>query len=210
MKDFLLVTFLLFFIGIYIVGNNCLVFAANVPSFHFFPPTTTHNKLTSSSGFTFINQSQLRFQPWGRSNNLTIEPITNSSFQEFKFIGVTGNSSSGFVSQDLNYSGKKVTVSLKSVSKSSVGLNNIDPQISFTFTITGGNGHTALLTDVVGPLRISGWHTDHLYQSLSPGSDGTINLEGLTSHDVHYLKKIVITVQRESRIKNAEFGLKLE
>jgi hypothetical protein len=205
MKHFLFLTILLFLIGTYIVGTNNFAFA-----FQFLPPTKPSNKLTSSSGVTFTNQSQLRFVPWGRGNNLTIEPTANDGFQEFKFSGVTGNESSGFISQDLNYSGKKVTVSLKSVSKSSVGLNNTDPQISFTFTITGGNGHTALVTDVVGPLRTSGWHNDHLYQSLSPGSVGTINLEGLTSHDVHFLKKIVITVQRESRIKNAEFGLKLE
>ena len=117
--------------------------------------------------------------------------------------------SSGFMSQDLNYSGKQVTISLKNISKSSAGLNDKDIQIFFTFTITAKSGHTTLLTYVVGPVHTSGWINDHMYQGITPGSEANINLEGLTPQDVHYLKKIVINVQRESRINNAEFGIKL-
>lgn len=240
-RDFLSLTFLLIFIGFYIIGNNSVVFAVNAPSFHFFSPAANgnklplpvanstrlpcspaangnklpsspaanSNKLPSSSGVAFTNQSKLRFEPWGRGSNLTIEPTSNTTFQEFKLTGVTGNDSSGFVSQDLNYTGKKVTVSLRNVLKSSVCLNGKDTQISFTFTISGKSGHTALLTYVVGPVRTSGWLNDHLYQGITPGSEANINLEGLTPQDIYYLKKIVITVQRESRINNAEFGIKI-
>ena len=86
--------------------------------------------------------------------------------QIFRIEGSTGDEPAGFVSLDLNYSGKKVIFSVGEVSKYSIKPEARDRQIGFTFFVTGKDGHGSALTYVDGSLPIKGWHNNHCIRQL--------------------------------------------
>jgi hypothetical protein len=167
------------------------------------PVSDNHNTSRSRN----INQTTLEFTRWGANNSLILVRNMSDSIEMFNLKGVTGEQASGFMSQNLNYSGKQMIFQLGNISRLS---NDNNKQISFTFIITGGSGHTAQVRYIIGPVRQQGWQGDVLYQKAIPFSSNTINLQGFTSEDLHYLKKVIITVENHSSLSNIDFGLKFE
>ena len=164
-----------------------------IPLLPFFPGENT------------VSQPQLQFTPYGgNSNKMIIEKVNNgSSGSIYRISGTTGNQSSGFTSQQLNYAGKYISLSLGNIfKKSNPPHDNYTVQLSFNFHILTNN-HYLDFSLVHGPIYNigAGWTGTHFYKTIAQHSQYTMNLNGSA------LKNIYVSVQEHSTVGPVDFGV---
>jgi hypothetical protein len=196
-----------------------LTHTATVPSFSQKPPTINADSVNvTQTGTTNASiPTALRWKPWGNDVNLTISVSQNLSqgTETYRLEGKTGNDTAGIESQELNYTGGYVLVAvgdtIKSSRKNYIGnVNPYDFQITIGLQVKGKNGEY-VLSLVNGHLEVEGWIGKRHIQLITPYSLELLNLRQiLLSHGDEYvsLGKVIITVERNSKLSTMEFALK--
>lgn len=141
-------------------------------------------------------------------NQLNLSANGNETVTEFRINGTTGNASTGYVSQELNFQPVRAVLIIGNVSKHSANPLRDDTQVTISFLVSGKDGKSSNVNFVVGPLNIKGWFKGDLFERLEPRSSNTLNLEGLTSNDGYTIKRISIIAQSQSVIDEMDFGLR--
>jgi hypothetical protein len=75
---------------------------------------------------------QIVFEPWGKSNNLSLKTASNGSSNILILQGETDVDAAGFVTNGLNYKGSNIVLRIGNVSKSPE-----DAKVSFTLDVKG-------------------------------------------------------------------------
>lgn len=164
------------------------------------------------------NSMAIRWIKWGSEANLTISASQNLSkeVQAFRIEGKTGNYSAGFESQNLNSTAGYVLVAIgdtiKSSRKNYTGkLNPFNFQVTISLQVKGKHG-VYFISLVNGNLEDEGWAGKRHFQLITPYSLQLLNLRQiLMSNGDEYvsLEKVIITVERNSKLSTMEFAFKL-
>lgn len=141
-------------------------------------------------------------------NQLNLSATGNETIVEFRINGTTGNASTGYVSQELNFKPVRAVLTIGNVSKHSANPLRDDTQVTISFLVSGDDGKSCNVNFVVGPHNIDGWFKGDLYERLEPWSSNMLNLQGLTSNDGYTIKRISIIAQSQSVIEEMDFGLR--
>jgi hypothetical protein len=147
------------------------------------------------NGLIILDKSKptnLQFAPWGQINTLQMGNITKYDSNFYIITGTSGNASSGFASQNLNYQGNYVSLMVGNIQKSQPS------QTAFSISVTGKNGNYFLIF-VNGPLSTIGWRGNNYYEPIGPNSSRLIDLKSLIAlrnDDYSSVNKISIVLQK--------------
>lgn len=148
--------------------------------------------------------TQLALKKWGPDIKLVLNKFyKNHLMRLFRMEGSTGKDPGGFVSNNLDYKGRYISLIIGNVTKPS----GKDFQISFVFSVTGAHG-AYQLHFVHGPLFVKGWLDSNYYEKITPYSSRLIDLNNFI-HDRLTVKQISIVMQNASTLNSLEFRIDL-
>jgi chitodextrinase len=151
--------------------------------------------------------SYIGFERWGLQNNLALDVFyKNNEVGEFyRLTGSTGNMPSGYISDELNYTGRYVSIFFGQIVKTP------DRQLSIALDVLGEKGRYKFFF-INGYLNIMGLRGNNYYSKIIPNSSRLIDLidiiSGLNDRYIA-LEKIEINVQNNAQINKFEFRIDL-
>lgn len=150
-----------------------------------------------------VTPTKLEFKSWGVGSELVLKKFyKNHLMQLLKMSGSTGKNAGGFVSNNLDYKGRYISLVIGNITKPF----NKDFQVSIVFSVTGAHG-LYQLRFVHGPLFVSGWVNGNYYEKLSAYSSRLIDLNNFINDDRLSVKQISIVMQSGSTLNSLEFRI---
>jgi hypothetical protein len=168
-------------------------------------PAIIYNGIAISKNASTAN---ITFSKWGYPINLSSKilkwPNKNISF--FNLTGIIGNSAAGFITPQLNYSGRYISLNVGSPIKYPES-----SQVSIKFDIKGESSIYHIVF-VNGRLNYESWVNNTLYKKIPGNSNQLIDLVDLVSSKgdkFSYLSNIQITIEKGTIINSFPFRIDL-
>ncbi len=152
------------------------------------------------------SQSELGFKTWGGTENTLVLNTTykNGLIPLVRMAGSTGRDYGGFLSNNLDYRGRYISLIIGNVVKSS----DHDFQVSFVIDIIAAKSDYHLIF-VHGPLSVQGWIGNNYYEKIGSYSSRLIDVNNFIPNSQTYVKQIQIVMQKESTLQSLEFRIDL-
>lgn len=173
------------------------------------PPPTQAESVSTNAESRDQPPLKIDFLPWGEED-LSLESTTNDTgHMIFEIRGKTGEQAGGFLSQDLNYTGRKIAFGLGNVTKISSESAVPNPQTTVVFNITGNDEKSHYYRFTNGYLTLSGYHDTNYYQNLDANSSLLVDFDKVPLAEGGYksLDNLIIVVQKGTSVDPFTFSI---